>query len=108
MFGVLGLAAKGAVDETTVVVRTKDGEPVYFAIRGWSPEQSRAVLTPLLNYLKVPFYHEDAPGEAPRSLATELRELAALRDEGLLTETESNEQKARLLNPPITPPPPPG
>jgi len=40
-----------------------------------------------------------APGAPPVDVADQLRKLAALRDEGILSDEEFAEQKARLLNP---------
>jgi hypothetical protein len=59
-FGVLGLGAKATTHNTTVVVRTEDGETVFFSIDNQVPDQVRAVLIPLLNHLKVPMYEDDA------------------------------------------------
>jgi hypothetical protein len=109
VFGVLGgLAAKGAKNETAVVVRTKDGETAYYTIDKQSPVNVRAKITPLLKAAGVPFADElAAPAAAASSKSSaeppsfdpiqRLRELAELRDKGVLTEEEFAAQKAKLL-----------
>jgi hypothetical protein len=118
VFGLMGLAAKGSMHETTVVVRTNDGETVYYAIADRTPDEARAVLTPFLGWLRIPFYDERQPAPEARpspgsDFADELRKLAALRDDGLLTQAEFDAQKSHLLNarlaspsPQAVPPPP--
>lgn len=100
VFGLAGLAARGSTNETTVVVRTNDAETVYYSIPDQSPETVRAVLTPLLKHVGVSFYDEvAAPASATApDLSDQLRKLAALRDDGLLTDEEFEVQKSRLLN----------
>ena len=58
----------------------------------------RAALSPLLRELGIPFA-DDGPeaATAPASAADELAKLAALRDQGVLTDAEFATQKARLL-----------
>jgi hypothetical protein len=99
VFGLFGLAARGSRHDTTVVVRTTDGETVYYSIADAQPETVQAVLTPLLANVHVPFYQE-TPQATPApafDLSDQLRKLAALRDDGLLTDAEFEDQKARLL-----------
>jgi hypothetical protein len=100
IFGLYGLAAKGSMDETTVAVRTKDGETIYFAINNQRPEMVRTLISPVLKLVNVPFHDEVPPAATPplQDMADELRKLAALRDEGLLTDDEFTAQKAKLLN----------
>jgi hypothetical protein len=102
-FGVLGgLAAKGTKNQTAVVVHTKDGETAYYTIDKQAPINVRAKLTPMLKSAGVPFSDEakSAPVVAPPApdLAQQLRDLAALRDDGILTADEFATQKARLLD----------
>jgi hypothetical protein len=66
LFGLYGLAARGSRQDTTVVVRTKDRETIYYSIGDASPDQVRAVLTPHLAYVNVPFYEESTPSSPPR------------------------------------------
>jgi hypothetical protein len=106
-FGVLGgLAAKGSKSQTVVTARHKNGSAAYFLIDDRMPPQVRAAIHPLLHKVSVLFLDEvqvpDAALETRsadvHSVASQLRELAALRDEGLLTDEEFTQQKARLLS----------
>ena len=88
------------MDETIVTIRTTDDETIYYAIADQRPERVRSAIAPILKQAGVPFYDE-AIGPATASgqdLADKLRKLAALRDEGILTEDEFATQKARLLS----------
>jgi hypothetical protein len=100
VFGLLGLAARGSKDETTVVVRTKDGETIYYSIDQQRPETVHAAVAPVLKLANVPFHDEVLPAAAPpvQNMPDQLRKLATLRDEGLLTDDEFAAQKAKLLN----------
>jgi Short C-terminal domain len=103
--GVLGLGAKDSAHTTTVVVRTKDDEIAYFLISDSVPDAVQAALTPFLKALNIPFYEEPSsstaslPAPPAPDFADQLRKLAALRDDGLITDAEYETQKARLLNP---------
>ncbi len=107
-FGVLGgLAAKGTKGQTVVTARHRNGSAAYFLVDGRNPHEVRAAIHPLLHKVGVPFLDElQAPVPGPEqdaradvhSMAAQLRELSALRDEGLLTDEEFAEQKARLLS----------
>ena len=105
LFGVWGLGAKGSMHTTTIVVRTKDNEIAYFSIADSVPDAVKAVLTPFIKALNIPFYEEPVTSAAPLpappapDLADQVRKLAALRDDGLITDSEFETQKARLLNP---------
>ncbi len=102
--GVLALGAKDSAHTTTVVVRTNDDEIAYFLIKESVPDEVKAVLTPFLKALNIPFYDEPAtsaaslPAPPAPDFADQLRKLAALRDDGLITPAEYETQKARLLN----------
>lgn len=104
-FGVLGgLGAKGAKNQAVVSVRRTDGTTAYFQVDKASPQKVRAKIAPVLHSVGVPFLDElpvpqAAAPTAPSvpTLGEQLRELAALRDEGLLTDEEFAERKARLL-----------
>jgi len=63
------------------------------------PIRLRAKITPVLNAAGVPFFGEEATPSAaqPVDVADELRKLAGLRDDGIITEDEFQEQKAKLL-----------
>ncbi len=98
--GILGgLAAKGSKKEAAVVVRTKGGETAYYQVDKQDPIRLRAKITPVLHAAGVPFFGEEAIRSAaqPVDVADELRKLAGLRDEGILTEDEFQAQKAKLL-----------
>jgi Short C-terminal domain len=103
--GVLALGAKDSAHTTTIVVRTNDDEIAYFLIQDSVPDAVKAVLTPFIRALNIPFYEEPATSTAPLpappapDLADQIRKLAALRDDGLITDAEYETQKARLLNP---------
>jgi Short C-terminal domain len=110
-FGVLGgLAAKGSKNEATVIVHTTDGETAYFTVDKKSPVEIRAKLGPIFKEFGVKLV-DNAGAPSPvgntstastSDLAQRLRELAALRDDGLLTEEEFNIQKSRILDPGIS------
>ncbi len=99
VFGLAGLAAKGSQDRTTVVVRTTTDEAVYYTIDGISPEGVRAGNAAVLKLSNIPF-HEELPAPPPQTMdvADQIRKLATLRDEGILTDEEFAAQKAKLLN----------
>lgn len=98
-FGALGaLGAKGSQDRTTVVVRTKDGQRAYYEVFRVSPAHVAGKLSPILSAAGVPLHDEAAPAAAQgASTADELRKLAQLRDEGILSPEEFEAQKAKLL-----------
>ena len=96
MFGILGgLAAKSAKDQTTLGVKCRDGETAWYVV-DQSASWLRAKITPFLRRAGIPF-HDEEPASAVPDLGSELRDLGALRDEGLLTEDEFAAQKAKLL-----------
>lgn len=96
LFGVLGgLAAKGSMDQSTLGVKCRDGETAWYVVNV-SPSWLRAKITPFLRRAGVPF-QDEASVPAASDLGNQLRDLAALRDEGLLTENEFAVQKAKLL-----------
>jgi Short C-terminal domain/Protein of unknown function (DUF2510) len=101
-FGVLGgLAAKGAKNQTVVIVRLTDGAEAYFELDRIAPQEVRAKLAPWLGQNGIP-WRDDEPAAAPAaapiaSIADELQKLAALRDSGVLTPDEFAAAKARLL-----------
>lgn len=107
-FGVLGgLGAKGAKDQTTVVVRMESGETGYFEIDRVAPTAVLAKLTPWMREHGIPTYDEarhaellsaaGAPSAAPLSVADEISKLAELRSSGAITDGEFAAQKAKLL-----------
>jgi hypothetical protein len=99
VFGLIGLAARGSQDRTTIVVRTTTDEAVHYSIDGMSPEAVRAGIAPVLKLANIPF-HEERPAARPQPMdvADQIRKLATLRDEGLLTDEEFAAQKAKLLS----------
>ena len=54
VFGWLGLAAKGSMNQTGMTVRTQDGNIAYFTVSGMTSIQIRAQLAPLLRTANVP------------------------------------------------------
>lgn len=99
VFGLAGLAARSTQDRTTIVVRTTTDEALYYSIDGISPEGVRAGIAPVLKLANIPF-HEELPARPPHppDVADQIRKLATLRDEGLLTGEEFAAQKAKLLS----------
>jgi len=105
--GVFALAAKKKEQFTVVEIETQFSTFAYMA----SESQSSVidVMRPLISALKSKNQMDgtNVPGAAvPQtapvavagpSIADQIRELGALRDEGLLTEEEFAEKKARLL-----------
>lgn len=98
-FGVLGLAAKGEATIAVVTVRSKDGETAYYRIENQLAVAVRGRMAPILEAAGIPLVGEESPPIPPPSadLATRIRELGALRDDGLITEEEFAAQKAKLL-----------
>jgi hypothetical protein len=99
LFGVLGLAAKGASDRGTLLVHLKNGQTGYFTIERYSENQLRGKLSPWINAIGVRIGPplECSAVSAPISVADELTKLAGLRDSGILTDEEFAAQKAKLL-----------
>ncbi len=101
-FGIFGgLGAKGAADRAFLTVYRKDGAAALFQIEKKSPQAVRGQLTALLAKVGVPFL--DGPVQAQDnsssvSMADELGKLAALKEQGILTPEEFEEQKAKLLS----------
>ena len=95
LFGLLGLGAKGSKDQSTLGVRCRDGETAWYLV-DVSPSWLRAKLTPFLRRAGIGS-REEGSAPAVADLGSRLRDLAALRDEGLLTEDEFVQQRARLL-----------
>lgn len=96
LFGVLGLGAKKqrTVTRLTFVTST--------AAHGFGLDMDPAIvesrLQPIISAAYVPDGGRATQKEVGFSLADELRKLAALRDEGILTPGEFEAQKARLLD----------
>lgn len=111
-FGVLGgLAAKGARNEATVVVRTQgqEAETGYYTIQDVSAAEVKAKVEPWLRARGIPWYEDrqrdaldgfsaSATTPPPLSVADELHKLAGLRQSGVLTDEEFATLKARLIN----------
>ena len=103
-FGVLGgLGAKGATDRAFLSVYRNDGAAACYQIDKKSPQAVRAQLTALLVKVGVPFLdgplaQTTATIAVPISVADELAKLAALRDQGVLTPEEFDQQKANMLS----------
>lgn len=100
-FGVLGATgSRGTKTELSVVVHLKTGSSAYFLLPD-SPEGRlavRAKIGPLLHAAGIPFT-DGAPAPAGQipDIADQLRKLATLRDEGVLSPDEFDKAKARFL-----------
>ena len=108
-FGLFGLAAKGKETQTVLCVRRKDGAAAYYLFDKISPHVLRAAIQPIIQYVGVPFLDQaqvpqvvtptsESVATPESSLSDRIRELAALRDDGLLSDEEFAQQKARLLS----------
>jgi len=100
-FGVLGLGAKATQTQTALIVRLSgDHGQGHFLIVDTEPLAARAKLTPIMQAVGVEFAAGgDDASRPPIDLADEIRKLAALKDEGLLSPEEFDAAKARLLQP---------
>ena len=90
------------MDQAALAVRTNEGETAYFEIDGESVVKVKAKVEPVLRLAGVSMSDDllSVPSEPNEpNLANRIRELAALRDDGLITDAEYETQKARLLNP---------
>ena len=105
-FGALGaLAAKGSKERTYLTVKNVDGSSAYFEVDKATPTIVRATVAPLLHQVGIRFVDESVGAPTLHStqevdvdsLARGLCELASLRDDGLLTPDEFEEQKSRIL-----------
>ena len=107
LFGVWGgLAAKGSKNQTVISARHAEGAVGYYLIDDASPYSVRAAIYPMLHAAGVPL-HDDLPVILDKTektvssvsdLDAQLRQLARLRDDGLLTDEEFAIQKTRLLS----------
>jgi hypothetical protein len=104
-FGVLGaLASKGSKSQAVLAAKLKNGRSAYFELDDITPQAVKANLSGLMSRAGVSLKGESpaAPSgdnaSTPPSLKERLLELTELRDEGLLTDEEFAEQKARLLS----------
>lgn len=107
-FGILGTTgAKGSKHQSVFTARRKDGALAYFQIDKMSKQQVAARIAPILHSTGVKLIDEFAITTAKPNLevsdhadniAKAIRELANLRDEGLLTEEEFNAKKFDLLS----------
>jgi hypothetical protein len=95
VFGILGLAARGADTQTVVIVRSKNGENAYFIISNTTHYPVKAKLAPVLEHLGIR-EPDGASAETP-DLASQLEHLADLHERGLLTDDELAAAKATLL-----------
>jgi hypothetical protein len=102
-FGVLGLAAKGSKNQTTVTVYTKDNQAAYYVIDKMNSVAFIARISPLLRSVGVPLQNEGAQGNSavPQAqsddMADQLTKLAKLKEQGILTEAEFTAKKKQLL-----------
>lgn len=102
-FGVLGLAAKGSKNQTAVTVYTKDGQTAYYLIDKVNHVGVLAKVKPLLKDVGVPT-HDEAAMKGVASAASEgdvaeqIKKLAELKKQGILTKEEFTAKKRQLLN----------
>jgi len=101
-FGVLGLGAKGVRNQVALTVNLLDGGAAYFSIGNTTVTKVKAGLAPVLRatnleYSDVLRDEERASSLGPGGMVQFIRDLATLRDEGLLTQEEFDAQKARAL-----------
>jgi Short C-terminal domain len=96
LFGVLGLAAKGSEDRTSIAVHTKDNEMAYFQIVGESAPLVRAKIDPLLKNAGV-IRGATVPETGASSIPDEISKLVAMRDQGVLSAEQFEAAKSKLL-----------
>lgn len=102
-FGVLGLAAKGSKNQTAVTIHTKDDQTAYYLIDKVNYVNVLAKVQPLLKDADVPT-HDKATMRGIDSLAKEedvveqIKKLAELKEQGILTQEEFTAKKRQLLN----------
>lgn len=97
--GVFALAGVRKEGEAYLTLTAADG-PWTLAVRPYMPSQLRAALTPVLNAFlppPPPPLHAPPPDQAPSGVADRLRQLGALRDEGLISTGEFDSRKAEIL-----------
>ena len=103
-FGIYGgLGAKGAVDRAFLTIYRKDGAAALFQIEKKSPQAVRGQLAALLakvgvQFLDGPVQPQEQSQPSNSSIADELGKLAALKEQGILTPEEFEQQKAKLLS----------
>jgi hypothetical protein len=85
--------ANQSASSPVITVRLKSGEEAFFQTRAWTLGDLKAKLAPALSHLHPPA----AQSARPVSGADEIRKLAELRDEGILTDAEFKSKKAELL-----------
>jgi ribosomal protein L40E len=107
MYGVLGaLLSKGTEERAYLTMHRQDGASAHFQFEDILPQVLRAKVAPVLVRVGIRFHDDPSPGAetspapvmAPMSVADELTKLAALRDQGILSEEEFSTQKSRLLS----------
>lgn len=100
IFGVLGgLAAKSSHDRTTLSVDIGDDETAYYEVNGSSITEVKSRVAPIMKTVGIPIVGglEHQP-ERSTDIAGQLRELATLRQQGMLSEEEFEAAKAKLLS----------
>ncbi len=100
LFGEIGaLAASSTKNQTAVIVHTKDGQSAYYVIDKQNPINVKASIAPILQAVGVPFADQvqQPIQSAIPSAADELEKLAALKEQGVLTQEEFDAKKKQLL-----------
>jgi hypothetical protein len=97
--GVFALAKRGSEQSAGLTVHRKDGRDVFYRIARDDAFALKAKLTPHLRKVSVPWRDEQTREAASSNAgpADELRKLAEIRDQGILTDEEFAAQKAKLL-----------
>jgi hypothetical protein len=105
VFGVFGgLAAKGTKSQTAITVYTKDNQVAYYRIDKANALEIRAKITPLLRAVGVPFHDELVEHNSSSSVtqsvdvADQLTKLVKLKEQGIVTQEEFDNQKTKLLS----------
>ena len=99
MFGVLGAAgAKGTRQQSVISAKKKDKQTAYFLINDLSSQMVKAKLGPVMASKKVQMLGESSsPALTDEGLVGELEKLAKLKDSGVLTASEFQKAKKKLL-----------
>jgi hypothetical protein len=95
--GVFALAAQKKTKAAVITVTTTDGGEAVFQTHDWLALDLRAKLTPVLSHFRNQQTAEQS-APPPTSAADEIRKLADLRDQGILTEAEFQSKKTELLS----------
>ena len=102
VFGILGLAAKGAADRSTLVVSLRNASTGYFIVKKYFAAQLLAIIDPWRQEMGIGLGGAPEVAGGPVSIADEIAKLAQLRDSGALSEDEFVLLKTRLIETQMT------